>query len=114
MSADQQLQIAATQGPDRMILALDGELDMASSGLLQDTLSGLDLDGSSAVVLDLRGVCFVDSTGLKTIFRVRKRVREGGRQFAVTRGSAQVQRLLSLTRLDEHLDTIDTPDALLG
>jgi hypothetical protein len=41
-------------------------------------------------------------------------VEAGGRQFAVTPGSAQVQRLLSLTRLDEHLRTIDRPDALLA
>jgi anti-sigma B factor antagonist len=111
MSADEQLHIATRQGPDRLILELRGELDMVSSGLLEETLASADLDGSHAVVLDLRGLRFLDSTGLKTIFRVRKVVCEHGRQFAVTQGSAQVQRLLSLTRLDEHLQTIDTPDA---
>jgi anti-anti-sigma factor len=111
MSADEQLHIATTQGPDRVILALDGELDIVSSGLLQEALASADLEGSRAVVLDLRGVRFLDSTGLKAIFRVRNLVRESGLRFAVTQGSAQVQRLLSLTRLDEHLQTIDTPDA---
>ena len=111
MSADEQLQITARQGADRLILGLEGELDMVSSTLLEETLASADLDGSRAVVLDLRGVRFLDSTGLKAIFRVRKLVRDGGRHFAVTQGSAQVQRLLSLTRLDEHLQMIDTPDA---
>ena len=113
MSGEEQLHIAARPGPDRLILELEGELDLVSSGLLEESLASGDLDGSRAVVLDLRGVRFLDSTGLKAIFRVRNLVREGGRQFAVTQGSAQVQRLLSLTRLDEHLQTIDTPDAAL-
>jgi len=111
MSAEEQLHITARQGPDRLILELEGELDMVSSGLLEEALAGADLDGARAVVLDLCGVRFLDSTGLRAIFRVRNVVRESGRQFAVTQGSAQVQRLLSLTRLDEHLQTIDTPDA---
>jgi anti-sigma B factor antagonist len=114
MSADEQLRIATRRGPDRLILELEGELDMASSALLQEALAEADFEGSSTIVLDLRGVRFLDSTGLKAIFRARKVARERGRQFAVTPGSAQVQRLLSLTHLDEHLQTIDGPDALLA
>ncbi len=114
MSADGQLDITARQGSDRLILELEGELDMVSSGLLEDAVANADLNGSGAVVLDLRGIRFVDSTGLKAIFKVRNVVREGGRRFAVTQGSAQVQRLLKLTRLDEHLQTIGTPDAAVA
>jgi anti-sigma B factor antagonist len=106
--------VTARRGDDRVILELQGELDMARAPQLDEALAGADLDGSGAVVLDLRGVSFLDSTGLKAIFRARKAVRESGRLFAVTEGSAQVQRLLSLTRLVEHLETIDTPESALG
>jgi anti-sigma B factor antagonist len=115
MRADEQLRIATRWGPDRLILELDGELDITSSALLQQTLAEANREpGSHTVVLDLRGLTFLDSTGLKAIFSARKEVRERGQQFAVTPGSEQVQRLLSLTRLDEHLRTIDSPDALLA
>jgi anti-sigma B factor antagonist len=114
MSADEQLRIATRRGPDRLILELEGELDMASSALLHEVLARANSERSSTVVLDLRGVRFLDSTGLKAIFRARKAVRERGQEFAVTPGSAQVQRLLSITHLDEHLRTIDSPDALLA
>jgi anti-sigma B factor antagonist len=114
MSAEEELRIATRRGRDRLVLELEGDLDMASSTLLEEALTRANWDGSSTVVLDLRGVRFLDSTGLRAIFRARKAVRERGQQFAVTPGSAQVQRLLSLTHLDEHLQTIDTPDALLG
>jgi anti-sigma B factor antagonist len=112
--AEEQFCIAVRRGQDRLILELQGELDIACARQLDEALAGADLDGSGAVVLDLRGVCFLDSTGLKAIFRARKAVRESGRRFAVTEGSAQVQRLLSLTRLDDHLQTIDTPESTLG
>jgi anti-sigma B factor antagonist len=114
MSVDEQLQIVVRHAPDRLIVVLDGELDMVSCSQLDDALSGVDLDERGALVLDLSGVRFLDSTGLKAIFRIRGLARERGRKFAVTQGSAQVQRLLSLTRLDQHLDTIDTPDAVLA
>jgi anti-sigma B factor antagonist len=114
MSDDQRLRISSREGVDRLILELDGELDMGSSDALEAALARANRDEAGTVVLDLSGVSFMDSTGLKAIFRARNAVDERGQQFAVTPGSAQVQRLISLTRLDEHLRTIDSPDALLA
>jgi anti-anti-sigma factor len=114
MSAEEQLRIATRQGPDRLIFELVGELDMASAASLRDAVGdarGVDV---GVVVLDLRGLSFLDSTGLKAIFAARSVVIERSQRFAVTPGSAAVQRLLSLTRLDEHLETIETPDAVLA
>ena len=114
MSAQKRFRVGARHGRDRLILELHGELDMASAHLLDEALAGANPDAScDAVVLDLRGVQFTDSTGLKAIFRARKTVRDEGMKFAVTEGSPQLQRLLSLTRLDEHLQTIDAPDSEL-
>jgi anti-anti-sigma factor len=87
---------------------------MTCAQQLDAALARAELGGVSAVVLDLRDVTFLDSTGLKAIFTVRKAVHDSGRQFAVTEGSAQVQRLLSLTGLVGHLQTIDTPESVLG
>jgi len=114
MGAHDQLRIVTREGADRLILELDGELDMVSSALLCESLAGADPDGLRSIVLDLRGVSFLDSAGLKAIFNARNAAHEQGRRFAVTPGSEQVQRLLSLTRLNEHLQTIDTPDAVLA
>jgi anti-sigma B factor antagonist len=115
MSVDEQLlRVAARRGSDRLILALEGELDMNSAPLLREALASADGEEAGLVVLDLQDLSFIDSTGLKAIFAARNAVRDRGGQFAVTRGSAQVQRLLSVTRLDEHLQTIDSPDELLA
>jgi len=96
---------------DRLVLELEGELDLATAALLTSAVD--EADGSPAVVLDLTKVEFVDSTGLRAIFTARRSATEAGRRFAVTEGSAQVQRLLEITRLGDHLDTIPDPDSAL-
>ncbi len=113
MGVHEQLRIDTQQRADRLILELHGELDMATSPQLAEALEELAENGPTTVVLDLRGVSFLDSTGLKAIFSARNTTQERGQQLAVTPGSPQVQRLLSLTRLGDHLTVIETPDAVL-
>ena len=50
-------------------------------------------------MLDLRGLEFIDSTGLRAILLQDKRSTERGQTFALVRGSEQVQRLLDLTHV---------------
>jgi anti-sigma B factor antagonist len=113
MAFEEQLRIATRRGADRTIVQLDGELDIVNTPLLREALANGDLAASAMLVLDLRKLSFIDSTGLKAIFAARDESRRRGQKFAVTPGSRQVQRLLSVTRLDEHLSTIATPDELL-
>jgi len=57
-------------------------------------------------VLDLQQLTFLDSTGLRIILAARELCWRRGQEFAVTPGSPQVQRLLSVTGVGEHLRTI--------
>jgi anti-sigma B factor antagonist len=113
MGVKDQLQIEVRQEADRVIVALVGELDMASAPRLQSTVEGEALLETATVVLDLEQLGFVDSTGLRIILLARERCAERGQAFAVTRGTPQVQRLLSVTGVAEHLRTIATADELL-
>lgn len=88
------------------MISLDGELDMASAPLLAGALDGAELAPDTMIVLDLQSLQFIDSTGLRAILSLRERCRESGQQFAVTRGSPQVQRLLDITGVAEHLQTL--------
>jgi anti-sigma B factor antagonist len=113
MGVKDQLQIDVRHDADRVVVVLSGELDMASAPRLQSAVEGDQLLAEPTVVLDLEGLSFVDSTGLRIILLARERCREREQAFAVTRGSQQVQRLLSVTGVAEHLRTISTPDELL-
>jgi anti-sigma B factor antagonist len=98
---------------ERVVLRLDGELDLASVPTLEHAVEGAPLDGATEVVLDLRGLEFLDSTGLRAILLQDKRSAERGQAFALVRGPEQVQRLMNMTRVDEHLKIVATPEEIL-
>jgi anti-sigma B factor antagonist len=110
MAVPGELRIDMRRTHDRLIVSLSGELDMASAELLQRTVEGEALKDGAMVVLDLQQLQFIDSTGLRIILAVRERCRERQQEFAITPGSQQVQRLLSVAGVAEHLPTIAPAD----
>lgn len=114
MGAQEQLHIELRQEPDRVVITLAGELDMANAPLLQSTVESEELSSTKTVVLDLQQLTFVDSTGLRIILAARELCWRRGQELAITPGSQQVQRLLSVTGVSEHLRTIATPDGALA
>jgi anti-sigma B factor antagonist len=113
MGVQDQLRIEVRHETERVILRLDGELDMANAPRLQDAIDHAGLDASAMVVLDLQQLQFIDSTGLRVILSASARSRERGHEFAITPGSQQVQRLLSVTGVSDHLRIIAAPDEML-
>jgi anti-anti-sigma factor len=114
MGVADQLQIDVRHGDGRVILSLAGELDMASAEALQQVIDAEGLSGETMVVLDLQQLQFIDSTGLRVILVALERCRERGQGFAITPGSQQVQRLLSVTGVADHLPTIAVADEVLA
>ncbi len=106
MGASDQLTIDVRREAGRAVLALDGELDMASVELLHQAVDREDLLGEAMIVLDLQQLQFIDSTGLRAILAALERCRARRQEFAITPGSQQVQRLLSVTGVAEHLPTV--------
>jgi anti-sigma B factor antagonist len=113
MGTAEQLRVDSRTEKDRIVISLDGELDMASAPLLEAALQSAEADATSVLVLDLRELRFMDSTGLRIILWARERLRSRGQELALTTGSNQVQRLLSVSGVGEHLRVIATPDELL-
>jgi anti-sigma B factor antagonist len=105
MGAEEQLRIDIRREGERAVVALDGELDMASAPRLERALQSEQIGPDTMLVLDLQALQFIDSTGLRAILSLREAAHGRGQQFAVTRGSPQVQRLLDITGVSEHLQT---------
>src|SRR3954468_19131319 len=90
-----------------------GEIDMATSPELRGALRSPEAQ-APVVVLDLRAVTFMDSSGLGVIVGQNKRAREQGFRFAVAVGGAsEVERILQLSGLAASLDIQGSPDDLL-
>ena len=103
------LELDTDQGDSRASLALRGELDISSAPMLEEALRRLEAGGPSLLVIDLRGLEFMDSTGLRTLVSADQRAREAGRRLAIVRGPEAVDRIFHVTRLDERLELVDDP-----
>jgi anti-sigma B factor antagonist len=85
-----------------VVLALDGELDLASAPGLEQELREIEATGPDRILIDLRGLRFMDCTGLAVMLRAQQSAEANGHQLALRRGPNQVQRLFELTELLEH------------
>jgi anti-sigma B factor antagonist len=96
------------------VIAVSGELDLAGAVALEQELSRIELELDGAVVLDLRGVEFMDSSGLRLIVVSMQRARSHGRRLALVPGSEQVMRVFDITRMRDRLEFVDDPREVTG
>jgi anti-sigma B factor antagonist len=97
---------------DAVVVALQGELDIAGEGVAMAELEQA-LDGCGLLVADLRELRFLDSTGVRVLVAVHLRAEERGARFGVVRGEGMVARLLEVTRIDQRFPVVDDPEELL-
>jgi anti-sigma B factor antagonist len=96
------------------VIALSGELDLASSPALEEAFERVFASDADTLVVDLRKLDFMDSTGLSVIVKAHQTVEDRDLKLYVVNGPAQVQRLLSLTGVAERVSLIDSPEEVLG
>lgn len=96
------------------MVAVSGELDLASGPELETELERLAGPEVRLVIIDLRQLDFMDSTGLSIIVRAHQRMAGEGCEMGLVKGSPQVQRLLDLTGVADRLRLVDSPDELLN
>lgn len=95
----------------RARLALHGELDLSTVGLAETALAELERGpGATTVVLDLRRLRFMDSTGLHFVLGADARARARGGRLMVVRGPEAVDRVFRLALLEQRLDLVEDPD----
>ncbi len=98
--------------PDHMRLSLFGELDMATARHFASALDELERDRPERIVLDLRGLTFLDSTGLRALLGADSRAREVGRRLTILQGPDAVRRVFEITGLEGRLELVDDEASL--
>ena len=112
MAADR-LDIRFFSTTDGAELRLSGELTLATVTGFVARLAHAEVAAPAILVLDLRGLRFIDSTGLAELVAADKRIRRDGRRLLLVMAPGPVERLLALTRLDHHFEiAAEPPDAL--
>lgn len=82
-------------------IAISGEIDVATRDQLDARLAAEP--GSATVALDLAGVSFIDSSGLRVLIEHHHRFEEEGGQLELTELSAPAARLIEVAGLSKHL-----------
>lgn len=103
MSVDQSFQVRDVAQRGRHTLVLIGELDIAPVADLEARVLRLCADGASSLVIDLSGLTFMGSTGIRMILWAREVCAESGCEFFVVPGPPSVQRLFEMTGLLDQL-----------
>ena len=103
------LEFETTRDGSVAIVAPTGELDLSGATILEAELDRLAADPELAgIVLDLRGLEFLDSSGLRLVVLADMQAREAGRRFSLIRGNETVHRVFEITRMSERLDFVDS------
>ena len=90
-------------------VALHGEFDLARAEEVEAELARVEGVRPARVVLDLRSLTFLDSSGLRVVVMAGARARREHRPFTVVRGPDQVQHVFEITGMDRELPMVDDP-----
>jgi anti-anti-sigma factor len=94
-------------------IAVTGELDMTTVPILPEELTRIEQDSVSAIMLDLRDVSFIDSTGLRAFLQAHGRAKMSGHRLILIGASPSARRLFAVTRTEFLLDEQE-PASTLG
>jgi anti-anti-sigma factor len=90
-------------------IAPAGELDIASAPEFESAIAEATAEPGSTLVLDLRELTFMDSTGLRALAQTNARAEQDGFSLSIVRGPRQIERVLEISGLAELLPLVDAP-----
>lgn len=109
-SADGSFSITSRRLEHGILVALSGEVDLATAPVADDELRRAE-ESADLVVLDLGDVSFMDSTGLRMVISADQRLRARGASLQIQRIPRQVRRLFELVGMLDHFEITDDAEA---
>jgi anti-sigma B factor antagonist len=103
-----------SRSDEALVIALTGELDLVNAPRWEEELASIETDPPETLIVDLRGISFIDSTGLRAVIAADQRARAAGRRLVVVGGAPAVDRLFRVTQLVRRLEIVDDPDSVQG
>ncbi len=91
------LRVRVVRDVGDVVVAPSGEIDIASAPVLERELRALAVERDERLVIDLRAVDFLDSSGLRLLIALRNTAKRAGWRLVVVPGPARVQRIFDLT-----------------
>ena len=91
----------ASMEPTVQVLAPSGILDGTQAAEVRNKVSEALATGAKTLLIDLKDITFIDSSGLGTLVSVLKKVRSQDCEMVVCSISPQVKMLFELTSMDQ-------------
>jgi len=107
------LTLATREVDGATVVAVGGEIDVYTAPKLRDKITELVGDGAYHLVLDLRGVEFLDSTGLGVLVGGLKKVRAHDGSLRLVCTQERLLKIFRITGLAKVFDIHDSAEAAL-
>jgi len=98
-----ELTVAADRTGDVHCIRLTGELDIDTADRVEAELARAEAGDARVIVLDLAGLTFMDSTGVRLVLEAHARSRADSNRLRLRRGPAAVQRVFELSGVTDTL-----------
>lgn len=103
------LDVETSQVEGTTVVILSGELDVATADSVERALLDAERGEPERLLLDLRDLRFIDSTGLSLLINADRRGRKAGRHVTIVSGTGPPRRILQTVGLDSRLDVVPEP-----
>ena len=108
-AAHQPLTVRTAHRQGVYVVAPYGELDLATAPEVQRELERAERSDAAEIVLDLGGLTFIDSTGIRMVLDADQRSRVDGDRLRLLPGRDQVHSVFALCGLVDRLPFVATP-----
>ena len=93
-----------------LVVVPQGEIDLATVDLVRAAADG-ERQAGEDLVIDLREVGFMDTSGLRYVLELVERAEQDGFALRLVRGPRAVQRVFEVSGLEPRLPFVDAPDS---
>jgi anti-anti-sigma factor len=101
-------EVRVTGNAGEAVIAVAGEIDMATARLLRQVMDGV-CDGRERLVVDLTGTTFIDSSGLAVLVRAYHRLGRRPGAVVVHASDPDVRRVFRLSGVDSLITVTSVP-----
>jgi anti-sigma B factor antagonist len=105
----EEFRMSSERDGDTHTIRLFGELDLASVDAVEHELERVEGTDAPSIVVDLAGLAFMDSTGVRLLVGAHARSLASADRLTLLRGNAAVQHVLVVSGLDDRLPFADPP-----
>ena len=102
-----ELSMSSEREGDVHSICLFGELDLATGEAVERELERVEATDTAAIIVDLSGLEFMDSSGVRLMLIANARSRADANRLTLLRGPAAVQRVLELSGVERLLPFAD-------